>query len=75
MNAAAEHREPVLLSREIHNRFVALPEDQKRDVALALVRCAVEATRDMMRDEAHESRVANLGSTCCPNCGYCGACT
>lgn len=51
MTAAAKRREPALLSREIQNRFVALPADQKRDVCLALMRCAVEATRDLMRDD------------------------
>lgn len=50
MNAVTRPK-PATLSQEIQNRFVALPADQKRDVGLALMRCAVEATRDMMRDD------------------------
>lgn len=41
--------EPTTLSQEIQNRFVALPADQKRDVCLALVKLAVEVTREFMQ--------------------------
>jgi hypothetical protein len=51
MNAVTRRKPTTTLSQEINNRFAALPADQKRDVALALVRCAVEVTRDMMRDD------------------------
>lgn len=49
-NASSSRRpEPTTLSQEIQNRFVALPSDEKRDVCLALVRIAVEVTRELMQ--------------------------
>lgn len=41
--------ELTTLSQEIHNRFVRLPLDAKRDPCLALVRIAVEVTREFMQ--------------------------
>lgn len=38
------------LSQEISTRYAALPLEQKRDPCLALVRVAVETTRDFMQE-------------------------
>lgn len=38
----------TFLGQEIQNRFLSLPPDEKRDVCLAMVRVAIEVTREMM---------------------------
>ena len=46
--SAQPRPELTTLSQEIHNRFVRLPLDAKRDPCLALVRIAVEVTREFL---------------------------
>jgi hypothetical protein len=40
----------TLLHQEVANRFRALPEVERIDQTLALVRIVVEVTRDLMQD-------------------------
>jgi hypothetical protein len=47
--SAQPRPELTTLSQEIHNRFVRLPLEAKRDPCLALVRLAVEVTREFMQ--------------------------
>jgi hypothetical protein len=47
--SAQPRPELTTLSQEIHNRFIQLPMEAKRDPCLALVRIAVEVTREFMQ--------------------------